>query len=286
MTGQSYTRGMSVEPNPKAICPACSMPILARTAAKHDGLCIPCHEFKGLPAAPEVGQYFPDLLDLDSRVRLRELSVKGFWDRHVEIAVVSANVDTVLADAKKWFKNRCDVQTIPFLPPMAPPSDSITCIYMWPYGKGSSTAFVTQTYLANMLGTRFGRRVVAIRVSPPDAEWPICELMLYENGSLRRMIRAFRDDTRWDFYQEGEPLPFEDLGAYRRRRIRDRFTREMLMAYCGQMGFSLENDLLFPDVDEAVLLSGRADWTNERYHPGKLEGRHDNGPKANGGISQ
>lgn len=56
------------------------------------------------------------------------------------------------------------------------------------------------------------------------------QLGLYRFGDPVRIVAAVQDDDRWEWQELGEPLEFEDLNAYRRRRIRDRFTPEMLVA--------------------------------------------------------
>ena len=39
------------------------------------------------------------------------------------------------------------------------------------------------------------------------------------------------DGGSWAFEQSGKPYPFENLSAYEKPRKRDRFTRDMLVAY-------------------------------------------------------
>ena len=52
-----------------------------------------------------------------------------------------------------------------------------------------------------------------------------------------RAIQVAEDDGRWRFFEAGQPQPFEDLDAYRTRRIRDRLTTDMLSRYCEALGF-------------------------------------------------
>ncbi len=52
-----------------------------------------------------------------------------------------------------------------------------------------------------------------------------------------RAIQVAEDDGRWRFFEAGQPQPFEDLDAYRARRIRDRLTTDMLSKYCEALGF-------------------------------------------------
>lgn len=62
-------------------------------------------------------------------------------------------------------------------------------------------------------------------------ECPINEFDCFERGERHRFVRVFRDLPRLEFYEIGEPFDFENVENYRRRRIRDRFCREDLIAY-------------------------------------------------------
>jgi hypothetical protein len=59
----------------------------------------------------------------------------------------------------------------------------------------------------------------------------------------RRSIYAADDGERWVFNDSGAPFEFEDLDAYGRRRIRDRFTPTMLNDYLRALGVPVDADL-------------------------------------------
>jgi hypothetical protein len=48
-----------------------------------------------------------------------------------------------------------------------------------------------------------------------------------------RGVAAYKDN-RWNFFQFGAPLPFEDLEAYKAKKKKDRLTPEMVERYCQQ----------------------------------------------------
>lgn len=54
-----------------------------------------------------------------------------------------------------------------------------------------------------------------------------------------RSIYLTYDGDRWVFGTSGEPQPFEQPERYKARRMRDRFTSEMLEAYCGALGIEV-----------------------------------------------
>jgi hypothetical protein len=55
-----------------------------------------------------------------------------------------------------------------------------------------------------------------------------------------RTVSVANDDG-WRFEVSGEPQPFEDQMAYTRKRVRDRFTSEMLADYCSALGIDVFN---------------------------------------------
>lgn len=73
---------------------------------------------------------------------------------------------------------------------------------------------------------RYG--AVILEVFDPEA--------VEDHQRCRRSIAAANDGGRWVFEQHGSPLGFEDVTAYRNRRVRDRFTPEMLSGYLDALG--------------------------------------------------
>ncbi len=56
-----------------------------------------------------------------------------------------------------------------------------------------------------------------------------------------RSVSATNDVNGWEFAADGEIQPYEHLENYRRRKIVDRFTPEMLESYCAALGIELFN---------------------------------------------
>jgi hypothetical protein len=65
---------------------------------------------------------------------------------------------------------------------------------------------------------------------------------------------------RWVFDECGEPFPFEKLEQYQARRVRDRFTFDMLKEYLLHLGLS-------PFEESFYLPSGVPAWLVERTGP-------------------
>ncbi len=51
-----------------------------------------------------------------------------------------------------------------------------------------------------------------------------------------RSVALVFNGRKWEFALGGEPQPFEELDAYRARKVNERFTFEMLDRYCGALG--------------------------------------------------
>jgi hypothetical protein len=77
-------------------------------------------------------------------------------------------------------------------------------------------------------------------------------------GKLTNYVRAIEvanDGGHWVFEQSGEPFPFEQVERYQARRVKDRFTFEMLKDYLRQLGLSpFEEDFYLPPGSRGWLL--------------------------------
>jgi hypothetical protein len=145
------------------------------------------------------------------------------------------------------------------------PTASPWCAY-FDNGHQGTDSFSAMSYLAQRLGCR-GMRVVAV----PDtiegefrgAKGHYGAVILEVYGPERtdwlntvRSISALHDGGRWDFHAGGTPFPFEETERYQARRIRDRFTFDMLERYLKQLGLSpFDEDFYLPGPGaEAVLI--------------------------------
>jgi hypothetical protein len=53
-------------------------------------------------------------------------------------------------------------------------------------------------------------------------------------------VSAFNEGGRWVWQRTGQIQPFEETAAYNNRRIKDRFTKEMLIRYCDALSIPLD----------------------------------------------
>lgn len=98
--------------------------------------------------------------------------------------------------------------------------------------------------LARELGRR-GIRAVCVEDDDPGYAARILEIYGPDgNGPLKsiRSIVAADDGGRWVFETAGEPLAFEALDAYDRRRKSDRFPSSLLYDYLRQAGVPVDTE--------------------------------------------
>jgi hypothetical protein len=84
-----------------------------------------------------------------------------------------------------------------------------------------------------------------------------------------RTISAAHDGDRWRFDADGTVQAFEQTDRYQARRIRDRFTSEMLAAYAAELGLRPFDEDFYSD--RGVLIETRQKVPRE----GKVMSLHD-----------
>ena len=118
------------------------------------------------------------------------------------------------------------------------------------------------TYIAESMKVR-AARVVAVadtmgssRDSKRQGRYGATILELF-NPKPVRAIAAVNDGGRWVFDVSGSPLAFEETTAYEARRVRDRFTPEMLDRYLRALGIDAFNDRFYAPDRSAIMLERR-----------------------------
>jgi len=130
-------------------------------------------------------------------------------------------------------------------------------------GWGGTDAASPMRYMARTLGCR-GLRVVAVPHTLRKDKGRYGAVMLEVYGPHQtdwlnyvRALGASNDGGRWVFDQSGEPFPFEKVEQYQTRRVRDRFTFDMLKEYLHHLGLS-------PFQEDFYLPEGAPAWLVER----------------------
>jgi len=82
-----------------------------------------------------------------------------------------------------------------------------------------------------------GRHVMLRSIS---GRYPLHSLEVWTGGQSVRYVRAMMD-PRWDFFEKGPRLEFEDPARYAHRLIRARVDRPALVRYLAAMGWDLRD---------------------------------------------
>jgi hypothetical protein len=132
--------------------------------------------------------------------------------------------------------------------------------------RGGTDAASAMGYMARTVGCR-GLRVVAVPHTYRKGEGRYGAVMLEVYGPHQtawlnhvRVVSASNDGGHWVFDQFGEPFPFEKLEQYQARRVRDRFTFDMLKEYLRHLGLS-------PFEEDFYLPQGAPAWLVEKTRP-------------------
>ena len=132
--------------------------------------------------------------------------------------------------------------------------------------RGGTDAASVMSYMARTLGCR-GMRVVAVPHTLREDKGRFGAVMLEVYGPHQthwlnhvRTLAASNDGGRWVFDASGTPFPFEQPERYQAKRVRDRFTFDMLREYLGHLGLS-------PFDEDFYLPGGAPAWLVERHGP-------------------
>ena len=133
-------------------------------------------------------------------------------------------------------------------------------------GWRGTDVFSPISYMAEKLGRR-GLRVVAVPHTLRGDKGRFGAVMLEMYGELQpeghnyiRALGTSNDGGRWVFDASGTPFPFERPEHYKARRVKDRFTFELLRDYLRHLGLS-------PFDEDFYLPGGAPAWLVERHGP-------------------
>lgn len=88
---------------------------------------------------------------------------------------------------------------------------------------------------------------------------------LSENSSQPRYRSvAAHKESRWEFHEYGDRLPFEDVARYGATRIKDRLTPEMIENYCAHFGLSIFDPDFY--AGKGYVINAYPP-PNEKFHP-------------------
>ena len=127
----------------------------------------------------------------------------------------------------------------------------IAQMVLWSPASGQTAIYGNQSdgfsVLCHILNHRFAYNVTSISLTL-DLDNKINDSDIYlfrmfrffgSNGT-ERMVRVMQD-PHWDFYEIGEPFPFEQTEKYKERIKKKRLTNDMILDYAEAMGYDVRN---------------------------------------------
>lgn len=77
------------------------------------------------------------------------------------------------------------------------------------------------------------------------------------DGLIDRRVQAAQTDRQFDFFEQGEPLPEEDLDGYRARRKRDRLNERRLIELLSRLGAAPWDEAFYALPEQKVFSLSR-----------------------------
>jgi hypothetical protein len=109
-------------------------------------------------------------------------------------------------------------------------------------GKGRlQTLFVSSVAdgahsLLHCVSRRISGGISGFRAESLRRRYPASKVFRIEQFETVRFVRAMKGDTRWEFFEKGPPLWFEDVEHYKSRNVKDRLNPEVIAEYLARVG--------------------------------------------------
>lgn len=128
----------------------------------------------------------------------------------------------------------------------------------------------------NVVGRTLKSETVQVKAYPPTTDlnangWCVGGF-LYQNfktDAFRSIFFSYQD--RWELDLSGDPLPFELIEKYKEKRVKDRFTPEMLDFYCKSVGIDFFNEDFYLGGKDNIVLFTRERPLYDNEIPQPLE---------------
>ena len=76
-----------------------------------------------------------------------------------------------------------------------------------------------------------------------------------DNNEIERYIYLLKDDTKWNFFTKGEPLYFENVKNYIKRKKVERFNKIIMLEYLQKLGIDINSEQFWESYGKSVYFS-------------------------------
>jgi hypothetical protein len=108
--------------------------------------------------------------------------------------------------------------------------------------------------LMRHLNRRFRIRYFSAHLSRNHKKEGICRFEHADETGAQRVVHVILDQ-KWEFYDQGKVLPFEEPRYYQQRKIPDRLTPAVVIEYLKSLGWNLEDEAFWRSKDNAWFAS-------------------------------
>ena len=108
--------------------------------------------------------------------------------------------------------------------------------------------------LLNIYFDEFKREIIRVCFSDEASEFPAYSFE-YMESSNQRVIQALKDSDRWDFFESGSILPFENSLNYRKRKISDRLNNDIIEDYLKKNEIDIRQNDFWVSKGDAIEFS-------------------------------
>lgn len=162
----------------------------------------------------------------------------------INLSVIRAPLEAVLSSFDNYSAMRVKSEPTFFIFPHQPYQKNQVSppLLLWsPACAPGLTAFMPSVssgdyFVVSYAGESFGYEVASVRSTTSKVEYPINEFVVHKDNQIQRFVRAMRDSPKWEFYEQGEPLAFENSQKYKERLIKNRLVREDIFLYLKSWG--------------------------------------------------
>jgi|GEM_PF-2131051 len=105
---------------------------------------------------------------------------------------------------------------------------------------------------------KFSKKCIQVGISGREIKYPMFKFSYITNNN-HRIIICYKDNDKWEFFQKGELLPFENESYYLKYKIKDRLPGELVIKYLKESGWDIQENTFWQTTKSAYNFK-RLQW--------------------------